>query len=120
MKVTIHELLNLVHRKEAPKKIIYGYCEYEFDSETNDYKNADGLKLFSYLFDNEAMVLTKEVEIIEEKPKKIELLTLNQSKQLVHKNKYYSTRVIDRILIEKIQELTEAVNYLLEKSGKDE
>jgi len=50
----------------------------------------------------------------------IELLTLNQSKQLVHKNKYYSTRVIDRILIEKIQELTEAVNYLLEKSGKDE
>ncbi len=114
MKVTIHELLNLVHRKEAPKKIIYGYCEYEFDSEINDYKNADGLKLFSYLFGNETMVLAKEVEIIEEKPKKIAKINFRNEKgeTLIGANMwefYY-----------RLNELRNAVNYLLEKSDKSE
>lgn len=120
MKIEIIELLNLVHDNKAPKKILYKYCEYEFSPEINDYKNKNSLELFNYLFSNEEQALFLEVEIIEEKPMKIELLTLNQSKQLVHENKYYSTRVADRILIEKIQELSKTVNYLLEKSDKDE
>ena len=47
---------------------MYKYCEYELNPEINDYKNKDGLELFSYLFTNEEQSLFLEVEIIEEKP----------------------------------------------------
>ena len=68
----IINLLNLVYEKKAPKKILYKYCEYEFSSFFEDYVNKDGLRLFSYLFNNEEQVLYLEIEIIEDKTKKIE------------------------------------------------
>jgi len=56
MKIKIIDLLNLVYERKAPKRILYKYCEYEFDIENNDYKNKDGLNLFEYLFKFDKMV----------------------------------------------------------------
>ena len=53
MKIEIIELLNLVHDNKAPKKVLYGYCEYRFSEEENDYQNNDGLYLFEWVFGNE-------------------------------------------------------------------
>lgn len=70
--IKLIELLNLVYENKAPKKILYKYCEYKFDKETNDYINKDSLYLFAYLFGSEERAPFLEVEIIEDKPKKIE------------------------------------------------
>lgn len=114
MKITIYELLGLVKDGKAPKKIIYGYCEYEFVKGFNNYKNKDGLYLFEYLFANEYDALNKIVEIIEEKPKKIDEINFRNEKgeTLIGANMwefYY-----------RLNELRNAVNYLLEKSDKDD
>lgn len=109
------DLLNLVYENKAPKKILYKDCEYEFSSGINDYRNKDSLELFSYLFGNEVQALFLEVEIIEEKPKKIagiERLANYKGNTVIGANMwtfYY-----------KLNELTKAVNYLLKKSDKDE
>jgi len=78
MKIKIIDLLNLVYERKAPKRILYKYCEYEFDIENNDYKNKDGLNLFEYLFKFEINALLKEVEIIEERPEEIEKIELDE------------------------------------------
>ncbi len=119
MKIRIIDLLNMIVNKEKlPYKIIYGYCEYTYCSEIQDYVNKDGLELFKYLFSNEDNVLLREVEII--KDKKIKSLRLE---------KHYSTKdgfyilnerkqkiCIPEYLFDKIEELIEKVNYLLERS----
>lgn len=129
MKIEIIELLNLVHDNKAPKKILYGYCEYRFSEEENDYQNNDGLYLFEWLFENERDVLTKKVEIIEEKPKKIEKISLLENYSVLCGTKYNS-RFLSNILTDnnkelnnikaKLNDVIETVNYLLEKSDKDE
>lgn len=78
MKIKIIDLLNLVYENKAPKKVLYKYCEYEFNYIANDYENNDGLELFSYLFQNEEQVLWLEVEIIEERPKEISKIMLEK------------------------------------------
>ncbi len=107
----IIDLLDLVYEEKAPKKILYKYCEYEFDSYSEDYKNKDGLYLFAYLFGNEEQVLCLEVEIIEDKPKKI-------STQIVSRDiERYSDSI--EIINKNIKELTKGLNYLLEKSNNE-
>lgn len=64
--IKVIDLLKLVYEKNAPKKILYKYCEYEFNEMSNDYENKDGLELFSYLFQNEEQALWKDIEIIED------------------------------------------------------
>ncbi len=125
MKIKVIDLLNLVYEKKAPKKILYKYCEYKFCSAINDYKNKDSLELFSYLFANEEQSLFLEVEIIEEKPKKIDeghyfysYSEYNERKHEVDKV-LYILRGLNR-LEEKVSDLAKVVNYLLEKSDKYE
>lgn len=116
----IIDLLNLVYEKKAPKKILYKYCEYEFEELYDDYKNKDGLYLFEYLFTNEDYPLEKEVEIIEDKPKKIELLNIEEyhtSNPLLAFNENAIELKINK-LIENQKEIANKVNYLLEKSDK--
>lgn len=121
--IKIIDLLNLVYENKAPKKILYKYCEYEFDKEANDYINKDGLYLFAYLFDNERQALSFEVEIIE-KPKKIEKIKTNG-------NEFYSEYIeawikksefdaYGEYLSNKLNAVIDKLNYLLEKSDKDE
>lgn len=115
------ELLNLVYEKKAPKKILYKYCEYEFDSYKEDYINKDGLSLFAYLFNNEEQILYLEVEIIEdiEKPKEIgplNKMTFEEFKMMNNQERFEATiKEYD-----KIDEMRYVVNYLLEKSDSNE
>lgn len=124
MKVTIYELLGFVKDGKAPKKILYKYCEYEFDEEENDYRNKDDLLLFKFLFSHEREALFFKVEIIEEKPKKVKQIEVDNSHIVDYDETgkhYLTTNRKDRnIYIKKINELTKAVNYLLEKSDEDE
>ena len=116
------DLLNLVYEKKAPKKILYKYCKYEFDEVARDYLNKDGLYLFAYLFDNESQALYLEVEILEDKPKKIEKIKMNGDEFYseyidgwIEKNKYDA---YCEYLSNKTNELIDQVNYLLEKENK--
>lgn len=124
MKIKIIDLLKLVYKKKAPKKILYKYCEYEFCSAINDYKNKDSLELFSYLFANEELSLFLEVEIIEEKPKKVNeehyFYSYSEYNEIKHEvdKVLYIVRGLNR-LEDKTKDLAKAVNYLLEKSDKD-
>lgn len=102
MKIKIIDLLNLVYNKGNPRKILYKYCEYEFNDETNDYKNKVGLRLFSYLFQYENHALLLEVEIIEEE-KEIEKITLQFSETQKEKN---------RLFKDKLNELVDEINKL--------
>lgn len=124
MKVTIYELLGLVKDGKAPKKILYTFCEYEFDEEENDYRNKDDVLLFRFLFSYEREALFFKVEIIEEKPNKVKQIEVNNSHIVDYDETgkhYLTTNRKDRnIYIKKINELTKALNYLLEKSDKDE
>lgn len=119
------DLLNLVYEKKAPRKILYKYCEYEFNPISNDYENKDGLELFSYLFQNEEEALFKEIEIIEE-DKEIEELEIDKDEHNQKFIKYpsnsergYSKNFdsCDIYLAYKINELIKEVNKL-KKEGK--
>lgn len=123
----IIDLLSLIYEKKAPKKILYKYCEYEFDEEINDYVNNDNLKLFMYLFEYETDALFKEVEIIEDKPKEISEITLkgktigygsmrNWLDFLPEGNERKICSAIEKNAMT-INEIAKAVNYLLKKEG---
>ena len=91
-----------MYKKEAPKKILYKYCEYEFNSEINDYQNSDSLELFTYLFTNEEHALFLEVEILED-----EFLFGIDNHGYIHtKNGSWKGRKLDI-------EFVKAFNYLL-------
>lgn len=101
------DLLNLVYKEKAPEKILYKYCEYEFDAYIEDYENKDGLLLFKYLFNNEDHVLDFEVEIIAE-DKEIEELDLGK----VSPTGEYLISARDEKIQDKINELVREVNKI--------
>ena len=124
-KIKIIDLLNLVYEKKAPKKILYKYCEYEFNPYEEDYINKDGLYLFIYLFDNEDQVLYIEVGVIEDKPKKIEEIPIQANRTVKAKDKFIENMFnhfykLDLETRNKLNEIIKDVNYLLEKRDKDE
>lgn len=127
MKIKVIDLLNLVYEKKAPTRILYKFCEYEFDKEENDYKNADRLLLFEHLFKFERKALFLEVEIIKKSQKKIELLEIeyeNKSTNNCYIKNENGTKCFltkhSKMIAEKLNELIKTVNCLLEKSDKDE
>ena len=127
MKIEIIELLNLVHNNKAPKKIRYG-CNYIFDKEIGTYINEmTGACLGSnYKLD---LCLNDEIEIIEEQPKRIEKISLLEN-YLVLCGTKYNSKFLSNILTDnnkefnnikaKLNDVIETVNYLLEKSDKDD
>lgn len=122
MKVTMYELLGLVKDGKAPKEIKYEDDIYTYDEDKNDYVTTDfpfGLMDVMNDFD----FLKKEIEIIEEKPKKIDELDYRLSYAVYYECKCEIDKVMTLIrpILEnknKINELAKAVNYLLEKSDK--
>lgn len=113
MKIKIIDLLNLVYNKGNPRKILYKYCEYEFNDETNDYKNKVGLRLFSYLFQYENHALLLEVEIIEEE-KEIEKIGEIYDG---FTDSYYDTCL--ETTIKKVDELVDEINKLKKEIEKE-
>lgn len=116
------DLLNLVYEKKAPKRILYKYCEYEFDYDINDYKNKDGLELFGYLFMNEVQALYLEVEIIEEE-KEIEEILIQANRKVTYRKDKFIEGMLDHFYnmdLEVRNKLNEVIRKLnkIEKEGK--
>jgi hypothetical protein len=119
----IIDLINkIVNGKELPKKIIYKNMEFDLhyadNKEDLPYYIGDGFSLMYYI--NNFYQLNDEVEIIENKPIeeiKIEIKD-TKNKLLGNSGTEYTIRVIDKILINKINELVKEVNKL--KEIKDE
>ena len=121
MKIKVIDLLNMISKgEEVPNKIKHWKTEYQkLDNDTFvQYRNKDG-----YCLDL-VQILNDEVEIIEEdKPIeeiKTEFIGDNFSaKKIVEKNgKGYSIRVVDNILINKINELINKINELVKQINK--
>lgn len=117
------DLLRLVYEKKAPKRILYKYCEYEFDEKLNDYRNSDNLKLFMYLFENEIEALNKEIKIIEDKTKKIKKIKFpenwNEHRNMTFEEFRKAYKINFEISANTINEIIDNLNYLLEKSDKE-
>lgn len=98
----IIDLLNKIAKGEAPETIFYMGSTYDYDKECMDYEDVDTGDLF---FDDRynTQILNDEIEIIEEKPKKI--TTINLCKQE------------DAYFIDVLNDTIKAVNYLLEKES---
>jgi len=109
-KLKVIDLLNkMANKEEVPKKIKV----FSQDWEKCDIVNDDYYCKFTdeFLFECiNASALTDEVEIIEEKPKKIKEIDLKLDK---FTDSYYDTALVT--LLEQSEKIRNAVNYLLEK-----
>ena len=111
--ISYYELLGLIKECKQPERVIYEKHIYIYDGD-NYYNDSTG----SYLIDSLISTLSdidlankKNIEIIEDKP--------NQILELDYKYKNTYGRVSDHKhseleIIDKVNELTKAVNYLLE------
>lgn len=127
MKIKIIDLLiKIVNGEEVPKKIKYDRDTFMFDEERKDYVHQideDGWWSETLLFKIKDINFIKEfletkVEIIEEnKPiEELETEMAGEQIRLIGTNETrYSVRVIDGILISKINELVKEINKLKEK-----
>ena len=131
------DLLNkIANNEEIPDKIYYKAI-YTYDKELKDYVYEfydGGVEETEYLFCKVDLVsiLNDEIEIIEEKPKKIEEIKKRYDKQAIINYKQANFNSSDMKEICKtigflmqyldearntINDLTKAVNYLLEKES---
>lgn len=117
-------LVKIANDEEVPKIIKYRNEIYQICNEAYkyDYKNENGCmiedNINSYIFDN--YVLNENIEIIEDKPKKIEKINLFDNFTGFEDNPI--TRQLSanfQEINEKFDDLIEQVNYLLEKSDKE-
>lgn len=110
------ELLKLMHERKAPKNIKFMNKEWKFikNDEFGDYiiENVSCYELLSSY--NILLCLNEFVEIIEEKPKHIEKIDLEEDA----KKQHFVVTKQDRILENKINEISKAVNYLLDKEER--
>lgn len=109
---------NLANGKEVPKKIKYKEHNLIYDKEDMHdyiYISLGGEITCDTLLENiDANNLNDEVQILEDKPKKIDDFKLRNEKGeiLIGANMW--------AIYYKLNELTQAVNYILEKSDKSE
>lgn len=116
----IIDLLNeIANGEEVPKKIKWNYHIYIYDEQYDDYYE-ETTALFENEMNNGMLLknLNDEVEIIEEveKPKKIEPLEFKYTNTFGNVSQHKAS---ERDIIDKINEISKAVNYLLEKSDKE-
>lgn len=124
-KIKIIDLLNkMANKKNMPKIVKFQNYIYEFEDFRNDYvivnngfnQNLSSSFLFFGIFSKNTNYLNDYVEIIEEveKPKEIdslELVDFPRFKNMCPEERY----IITAKEYEKIEELRNAVNYLLKK-----
>jgi predicted transcriptional regulator len=104
------DLLNkIANGEEVPKKIKWGIDEWQYNNGASKNYFNDYEDLFSVI---DGSNLNDKVEIIEDKPKHIEELANVWGKE--------GNLSVDAgvNLMDKINELSKAVNYLLDKEGK--
>ena len=108
-KITVIQLLNKIAKgEEVPEKIKWSIDEWKYSNGASKNYFNDYEDLFSVI---DGSNLNDEVEIIEDKPKHIEEIDLEEDAK---KQNFLVTKQ-DRILENKINELSKAVNYLLDK-----
>lgn len=111
MKV-IDLLVKIANNEEVPKKIKYNKKIYEYSQKDNRYHNVQGgLDLSSIFGDYNFNYLNDEIEIIEEKPKKIEELKIKN----IYKCDDYQQIYIN--FKETWNKINEILDYLLEKES---
>lgn len=133
MKIKVIDLFsNIANNKPVPNKIKISDYIYHFDIDestytrfiNNDIENPRGL-LEDINLHNAYVWFNLEVKIIEEKPKKIAeehyFYSYSEYNEIKHEvdKVLYILRGLNR-LEDKTKDLAKAVNYLLEKSDKDE
>lgn len=111
------DLLNKIANGEAPENIRYKENEYYlFDSKS--YLTNDKSRFFDTIYFKE---LNDEIEIVEEKPKKIEKIELDSEENIIYyedgEKHRFNTNKQNKYFAHKIIELQKAVNYLLEKES---
>lgn len=115
--ISYYELLGLIKKDKQPDKVRYGGYIYKWN-ENSYYCEYDNELLISRFYDKD-LVNAYCIEIIEDKPNKIEEIKLNFENDIIDFDKdkvhYIGTNRKDRnVYIQKINELIKAVNYLLE------
>ena len=129
--ITIYELLGLIKDGKAPK--IVKWEDYIFSFYNDDYlcKNEDFVKnretnyLLCYLFSLPGSALNKKVEILEEDKHIIEKIKIEEDivcNKFI-RNEYGSSCYIkthDRIIIEKLNEVIDYINKIIELDGKND
>lgn len=122
------DLLNkIANNEEVPKEIKIdgvpyhvGWSDYMGDEPITNYYNHG---IFGSWFSNNNLKLDTEIEIIKEKPKKIEKLdieenAMNRSERYIRKedNKFVNLSIGDYEIANKVNEI---IDYLLEKDNND-
>lgn len=127
------KIIDLLNTNDKPKKIQYKNYIWILD-ENGLYDNKDiAIDLDVYISSvqvcdlgrNLIDVLNDEVEIISDKPKKIDKIIIEYDNKdeickLAYMNNCYELNPQEVIILDKIEELRNSVNYLLEKSDKDD
>ena len=124
--ITVYDLLGLIKEGKAPKKIEYQGNILEFDKE--DYKFYVGADVLS----DDSLVkyisvgnLNEKVEILEEDKHIIEKIKIEEDivcNKFI-RNEYGSSCYIkthDRIIIEKLNEVIDYINKIIELDGKND
>ena len=116
-------LVKIANNEEVPKEIRFRGELCSFDKEDKYYYCEEYGNIVWYLIDTNNMVevLNTEVEIVEEKPKKIETFNLMYPISKEYEGEIGVLVSIYNSILGKIdvniQDLTKAVNYLLEKES---
>lgn len=125
----IIDLLNkIANNEEVPKKIALDKKIFQFNKTYEQYHDKYEVNLLEHISDYNYSGLNDEIEIIEEKPKKIEDLRKEMSKfqseiDLLsneigsYHNKIHSMRDRNNYMKETLKDLLKTVNYLLEKES---
>lgn len=117
-KILIIDLLNkIANEEEVPKKINYYGHIYIFNNEYKVYINQVTKSSLGHDYKLDKC-LNDEVEIIEDNPKKIEELDNRHFDEI---NQVYCGKkeLGEAVLVDKINELTKATNYLLERNDNN-
>ena len=119
--ITIYDLLGLIKDDKVPKKIKYEYLVYELTFERNDYYCKQEKRWFTSEI-NSLGVLNNKVEILEEDKDIEELKIENDNSTHFYIRDERGTKCgmtkHSKLIAEKLNELIDAVNYLLDKQHK--
>lgn len=111
--ISYYELLGLIKEGKQPDKVKYEGIIFTWeDSEYFSENYSDLLNILENDFTSKGLLMYKKIEIIEDKPKKIE--KIDETKMYITSN--FQNCVLNDIndIQKKINELIEKVNYLLE------
>lgn len=113
----IIDLLNkIANNEEVPNKIVYNTRIFRYNKYNKCYIwNCNGTEYYLSTYYRLENILNDEIETIEEKPKKIEEIDICSLDTTCVSSVDRATRSNVNKLLEKVEELTNAVNYLLEK-----